>query len=148
MTLLDILKENTIKVNLDSRNKSDVLRELVGILKDAGAIRDYNGTLNTVKSNAYIHSTGLPANIAVSHVKTDAVNGLKLAIGISSEGIDFDSPDKQTSKLVFLLLAAPDMSGPHVEVLADIVRLAHRKPLCQALFSAQTPRQFVELLAG
>jgi fructose-specific phosphotransferase system IIA component len=148
MTLIDLITDKIIKTPLESKDKPDVLREMVQILKDAGEIDDFDEVLKAVQEREDKQSTGLTDNIAVPHAKTPAVKSLKLAIGISPEGIDFNSVDKQPSKLFFLLLAAPGMSGPHVEALAEIAKLAQSKTLCQALVSAKTAQEVVELLTG
>ncbi len=146
MALMDLVNENIIKVPLVSKDKPDVIRELVTILKDAGEITDFDSALKAVQAREDKQSTGLTDYIAVPHAKTSAVNSLKLAIGISPEGIDFDSLDKQPSRLFFLMLASPHMSGPHVQALAEIAKLSRSKMLCQALFNAQNAQQVVDLL--
>ncbi len=146
MALIDLVNEKIIKIPLVSKNKPDVIRELVGILKDAGEIDDFDAALKAVQDREYKASTGLTDNIAVPHAKTAAVTRLKLAVGIAPEGIDFDSLDKQPSKLFFLLLASPNMSGPHVAALAEIAKLSRSKALCHALYSAESGHQAVELM--
>jgi len=144
--LIDLVTEKIVKIPLESKNKPDVLRELVQILKDAGEIEDYDGALKAVQERESKLSTGLEDGIAVPHCKTAAVSSLKLAIGISPEGIDFDSVDGKPSKLFFLLLAAPNLSGPHVEALAEIAKLAQSKAFCSALTQAANAKQVVDLM--
>ena len=148
MALIDLVVEKIVKIPLESSDKPDVIRELVKVLKDAGEIDDFETALQAVQDREDKQSTGLTDGIAVPHAKTTAVKSLKLAIGISPEGIDFDSMDHQPSKLFFLLLAAPNMSGPHVEALAEIAKLSRSKALCKALANADSPKEVVELLAG
>jgi len=144
--LIDLVTEKIVKIPLESKNKPDVLRELVQILKDAGEIEDYDGALKAVQDRESKLSTGLEDGIAVPHCKAAAVSSLKLAIGISPEGIDFDSVDGKPSKLFFLLLAAPNLSGPHVEALAEIAKLAQSKAFCSALTHAANAKQVVDLM--
>ncbi|MBN1975358.1 MAG: PTS sugar transporter subunit IIA [Sedimentisphaerales bacterium] len=148
MALIDLVVENIVKIPLESTDKPDVIRELVQILKDAEEIYDYDSALKAVQDREDKQSTGLTDGIAVPHAKTSAVASLKLAIGISPDGIEFDSMDHQPSKLFFLLLASPGMSGPHVEALAEIAKLARSKALCKALVNAKDAREVVELIAG
>ena len=148
MALIDLVVEKIVKVPLESTDKPGVLRELVKVLSDAGEITDYDIALAAVQDREYKQSTGLTDGIAVPHAKTPAVTSLKLAIGISHDGIDFDSMDKQPSKLFFLLLASPGMSGPHVEALAEIAKLSRSKALCRALVNAEDAKEVVELLTG
>ncbi|MBN1803751.1 MAG: PTS sugar transporter subunit IIA [Sedimentisphaerales bacterium] len=148
MALIDMVEEKIVKVPLESRNKPDILRELVQILKDAGEIDDFDSVLNAVQEREDKQSTGLEQGIAVPHCKCSAVNSLKLAIGIAPGGIDFDSMDKQPTNLFFLLVASPDLSGPHVEALAEIAKLARSKSFCKALVNSESAREAVELLKG
>ena len=148
MTLIDLVIPEIVKIPLESKDKPDVLRELVQVLKDAGQIEDSNIVLKVVQEREDKQSTGLQDGIAVPHGKTAAVSSLKLAIGIAPEGIDFDSLDGQPTKLFFLLVAAPEQSGPHVEALAEIAKLARSKAFCQALAHADSAQTVVALMKG
>jgi len=148
MALIDMVTEKIVKIPLESKDKPDVLRELVGILKDAGEIDDFDIVLKAVQEREDKGSTGLEKSIAVPHAKASTVSSLKLAIGIAPEGIDFDSLDKQPSKLFFLLVAAPDQSGPHVEALSEIAKLSRSNAFCRALVNADSAAEVVELLKG
>jgi fructose-specific phosphotransferase system IIA component len=148
MALIDMIVEKVIKTPLTSKDKPDVLRELVQILKDAGEIDDFDKALAAVQEREDKMSTGLEKGIAVPHAKTDAVSSLKLAIGIAPEGIDFDSMDKDLSKLFFLLLAPPGQAGPHVEALAEIAKLARSTSFCKALINADNAQEVVDLMKG
>ena len=148
MALIDMVTERIVKIPLESKDKPDALRELVRILKDAEEIDDFECVLNAVQEREDKQSTGLEKGIAVPHAKTTAVSSLKLAIGIAPQGIDFDSLDKEPSMLFFLLLAPPSQSGPHVEALAEIAKLACSKSFCKALIRSENAREVVELMKG
>jgi len=148
MSLIDMVEEKIVKIPLVSKDKPDVLRELVRILKDADEIDDFETVLKAVQEREDKQSTGLEKGIAVPHAKTLAVSRLKLAIGIAPEGIDFDSLDGESSKLIFLLLAPPSQSGPHVQALAEIAKLASSMSFCNALIRSDNARQVVELMKG
>lgn len=148
MSFIDLVVPEVIKLPLESRDKPDVLRELVAVLRNAGKIRDFDAVLKAVQEREYKGSTGLEEGIAVPHGKTAAVSSLQLAIGIAPQGIDFDSLDGKPTKLFFLLIGSPDQSGPHVQALADVARLAQSKAFCRALVGAQSVEEIVELIKG
>jgi fructose-specific phosphotransferase system IIA component len=148
MTFIELVKEKIVKTPLVSKDKADVLRELVQVLKDAGQIEDYDAVLKAVQEREAKMSTGLQDGIAVPHGKTDAVSGLTLAIGISPNGVDYDALDGEPSKLFFLLVAPPGQSGPHVMALSDIAKLARSKAFCKALVQAESAQEVVELIQG
>ena len=146
MSLISLVVEKIVKVPLESKDKADAIRELVQILKDAGEISDFDAVLKAVQDREFKGSTGLQDGIAVPHGKTSAVSTLKLAIGISPDGIDFDSLDGKPAKLIFLLVASPGMSGPHVAALAEIAKIANSKAFCKSLISAGSSQEVVELM--
>ncbi len=148
MAFIDLVQEKIVRIPLVSTDKAGVLRELVQILKDAGEIEDYDAVFTAIREREEKLSTGLENGIAVPHGKSAAVSKLKLALGIAPEGIDFASIDGQPSRLFFMLVAPPNQSGPHVEALAEIVKLVQSKAFCRALTGSKDAREVVELIRG
>jgi fructose-specific phosphotransferase system IIA component len=148
MALVDLISPEVVKVPLVSRSKPSVIRELVEVLKDAGKINDVESVLDAINKREEQGSTGLELGIAVPHAKCDSVNSLTLAIGISPEGIDFNSFDGKPSHLFFLMLAPPGQSGPHIEALAEIAKLSHSRAFCNSIVHSRTPEEVVELFRG
>ncbi|MBU1076352.1 MAG: PTS sugar transporter subunit IIA [Spirochaetes bacterium] len=122
MSLIDITEKNCIKVDLESLDKEGVIEELVDLLVNAGKIKDKQKAIDDIMEREKKGSTGLEKGIAVPHAKTEAVDKLSLAFGISKDGVDFNAMDGEYSYLILLLLAPPGASGPHVEALASIAR--------------------------
>lgn len=146
MTLIDQISEDVVKVPLEQTNKTDVIRELLDILADAGKLSDSDRAYNALLERESQGSTGLEYGIAVPHAKTDAVETLTIAIGISPDGIEFGAMDGRPSKLFVLLLAPPGQSGPHIEALAEIARLSRSEAFLRALISSRSPADLLELL--
>lgn len=146
MSLSDLIRPEVVKVPLVAQAKSDVIAEMLDVLVDAGKVSDRERAMNALLERESLGSTGLESGIAVPHAKTDAVDRLTLAIGISPDGIEFQSADGEPSKLFFLMLAPPDQSGPHIEALAEIARLARAPAFLKALARAGSPKEVVDLL--
>ena len=95
MALIDLVSEDIVIIPLDSKDKPDVLRELVQVLKDTGGIDDFDTALKAVQDREDKQSTGLEKGIAVPHGKTDAVSclnqeGSPLTSGKSHSNISYD----------------------------------------------------------
>lgn len=145
MALADQVNRDVVKVPLLSSDKTGVIRELVGILADAGKISDTEAVVSGVMERESLGSTGLEKGIAVPHAKTTAVDDLMIAIGISPEGVDFESLDGEPSTLFFLILAPPDKSGPHIQALTEIAGISRSNVFLKALKGARTADDVVEL---
>jgi len=118
---------------------------LVQILKDTGEIDDFDKVLLAINKREEMGSTGLEFGIAVPHARTDSVKNLTIALGISSEGTEFNALDGKPSHLFFLLLAPPDKSAQHIEALAEIAKLARSRSFCSLLMQANSAEKVVEL---
>jgi fructose-specific phosphotransferase system IIA component len=145
MALVDLITPEVVKVPLKSRDKSGVIEELIQVLKDSGKITEKEKAIEAIHKREALGSTGLEMGVAVPHAKTDAVKTLTIAIGVSPEGVEFGAIDGKPSKLFFLMLAAPNQSGPHIEALAEIAKLSKSKAFLDALMNAKTPEEVVKL---
>ncbi len=146
MALIDKITENVIKVPLQAVTKNDVLKELLDVLVAGGSVKDETKAYNALLERESKGSTGLENGIAVPHAKTDAVDDIQIAIGISSAGIDFQALDGQPSKVFFLILAAPDQSGAHIEALSEIARMTRSAAFMRALVGSLNAKEVVELI--
>jgi PTS system nitrogen regulatory IIA component len=146
MALVDLISPEVVKVPLAAATKNEVLRELVQLLLDAGRIPEFASVYDALAKREALGSTGLEQGVAVPHAKTAAVRRLTAAIGIAPRGVDFQAIDSQPSKLFFLLLAPPDQSGPHIQALAEIARLAKSPAFLRLLSGASSGKEVVDLI--
>lgn len=145
MPLIDLIEEAIVSVPLQASGKAAVIGELIETLRRAGKLTDVQAATRAVLDREAKGSTGLSDGIAVPHGKTTAVSTLTLAIGISNQGIDFEAIDGNPVRLVFLIMAPPDQSGPHIEALAEIARMSRSKAFCSALMDCRSPEEVVRL---
>jgi len=145
MSILDLISEDCIKVPLESRKKNDVLREMINLLKSAGKIDDENIVYQAVRTREDEGSTGLGEGIAIPHAKIEGIPSLTMAIGISPEGVDFESLDGQDSKVFFMILAPADQAGAHIQALSEVSRLTRSAAFMRTLIHSQNPAEVLEL---
>lgn len=146
MSLLDITEKECIKINLEALDKEGAINELVSILDKAGKITSKDQVVHDIMEREKKGSTGLEKGIAVPHAKTEAVDKLVMAIGISKDGVDFNAIDNEYSFIILLLLAPPGSSGPHVEALASIARFLTPPGIREKMKNAQSPDDIVSII--
>ncbi len=149
MSLLELVDERAISTHLESLEKEDVIKELIELLIKSGKIKEENKgkAIEDVLAREKKGSTGLEKGVAVPHAKTEAVSELSMAIGISKEGVDFNSIDGEYSYIFFMLLAPPGSSGPHVEALSQIARFMTPAGVREKLKNANTPEDVIKVIA-
>jgi fructose-specific phosphotransferase system IIA component len=118
-----ILSEDNVLVDLKSRRKFDVLRELSAVFVDDDAIEDPKQFLADLIRREQESSSGIGKGVAVPHVHEDSISRQILAIGVSREGIDFVSVDEVPVHVVAMLGTPRKHQKQHMELLAELSRL-------------------------
>ena len=151
MSIMEFLDERAVTSDLKtSHSKEEVIRELVGLLVQAGSIkeRDVNKLVQILLKRESLGSTGIGQGVAIPHGKSDCVSRLVAAFGVSRSGVHFDALDGEPVTLFFLLVAPEDSAGPHLKALARISRLLKDKHFRDGLRSAKDERVLVGIIQG
>lgn len=90
--------------------------------------------------------TGLGNGLAVPHARIEGLKAPVVGLGISREGIDFDSADGQPARLIFFILIPKADDGAQIELLADIARTFSNAELRDRVLRAETYTQLRGLL--
>lgn len=145
MKLSERLTPNRIRIPLTSETKDEVLRELVSILPNHDD-EARERILQAIVEREAKMSTGIGQGVAIPHGKCELVTEMEIAFGISARPIDFASLDGKPVLIFFLLVSAPDKSGPHIRALAQISRMLSSPSLRDELGAARTPEDVVRLI--
>lgn len=143
-----ILTKDTIVMRLKSDAKDGVIEELIDVLVTAGKVKDRKAALKAVVEREKKMSTGLQNGIAIPHGKTDTIDSLVASIGISPDGIPFESLDGQPARIILLTVSPASRTGPHIQFLADISRVLHSEQTRQRVLEAKTEDEVLDLLSG
>jgi fructose-specific phosphotransferase system IIA component len=146
MNIRKAITKETIRLNLVSREKTAIIEELVDLLDRAGRISDRKAVLKCVLEREKKMSTGMHNGLAIPHGKTDTVEGLVAAVGLIPEGVDFESMDKQPSRIFILTVSPANRAGPHIQFLAEISRLLNRADVRKQILEADNPDTLHALL--
>jgi len=123
MQMDQILISGFINENLQAKNKTDALQELVQTIIDGGLKLDLAAVMEVLQQREKLGSTGIGDGVAIPHGKIPLLPELVVAFGRSKEGISFDSIDGKPVHIFFLLLAPENSAGQHLKVLAKISKM-------------------------
>ena len=148
MKFSDFIKVTAIKADLASFDKPGVIRELVESLAAAGSVKgsDVEGIVAAIMKREELGSTGIGRGVAVPHTKHASAEKLVGTVGVSSEGIDFNSLDGDKVQLFFLLISPPDRPGDHLRALENISRQLRDDTFCRFLKLAKSSHDIQQLL--
>ena len=148
MNLKKVLTPDSILPEITTGSKEDVIRQMIDFLADSGKITDREAALKAVLDRESKMSTGMQNGIAIPHGKTDSVDRLIVAVGISREDIDFAALDEKPSRIFIMTLSPANRTGPHIQFLAEISKVLGRPELRDQLVAASSPNQILTLLTA
>jgi len=146
MDTVDLLDESLITLSLKATDKYQAIEELLDLLVRAGKVKDRELALKDLIEREQYLSTGLENGLAVPHAKTDAVDTVLLAFGLSRQGIEFESVDGKPAHFIFLVLSPRETSGPHIRILAQITRMFKDPDVPQQMMNAKSPSDIIEII--
>lgn len=146
--IVDYMNEKLINLNLNSKNRDEVLFELSELLEKSENI-------NSVEKDVYkalverekLGSTGIGKGVAIPHAKTESASKLTIALGISRKGIDFNSLDDEDINLFFVFASPNKDSRIYLKVLARISRLIREKEFRDNLMKCSSAKQILECIS-
>lgn len=148
MKFSDFVSTKSIQAELKSSDKESVISELVDSLLSAGEIKssDREDIIKAIMKREELGSTGIGRGIAVPHTKHPSVDRLVGTVGVSGEGVDFESLDGEKVQLFFLLVSPPDRPGDHLRALENISRQLRDETFCRFLKQSKSAEDIVQLL--
>jgi len=148
MKFSDFVNVSSIRADLTAADKPAVIRELVEGLAAAGAIPsgEVSGIVAAIMKREELGSTGIGRGVAVPHTKHLSVEKLVGTVGVSVEGVDFNSLDGDKVQLFFLLVSPPDRPGDHLRALENISRQLRDDTFCRFLKQARSAQDIHQLL--
>ena len=121
--ITDYMSEELVSLDLKAKNKDEALKELSDLIGKSNKIEVKEGIYKALLERENLGSTGIGKGVAIPHAKTDAAQGLTIAFGVSRDGIDFKSLDKEKVKIFFVFASPFKDSQVYLKVLARISRL-------------------------
>jgi len=145
MKLSEILSPKKIKLDLKAKDKPEVLRELVKMLKLPSPAAQT--LVSTLIARENLGSTAVGGGIAIPHCRSVVVSKVRVAVGRTEKPIDYDAPDGKKVSLFFLIVAPPVGSpGDYLLVLGAVAQVAKQLAKDRRLRKVSTPEEFLSLI--
>lgn len=151
-----LLRSETVAVGIPGGNKDTVIDAVVDLLAADDRVQSIDRLREAVHEREEQMSTGVGLGLALPHARTDAVSDTVAAFAVTSEPAEFQAPDGEPVRLVFLLAGPRADVSLHIRVLSRISRLMQRDRLRTRLLATTSAAEVIaafeeaemELLAG
>lgn len=146
MKLSDVLTKERIVINVNGRDKYEVLEKLVHVAKTSNKVTNESDLLKKVIEREKIKSTGIGGGIGIPHAQTSGVNEIIACLGISEQGIEFNSIDGNPVHLIFLIATKERANSKYLGLLSQIARLFIDESFRQKVIKSPSPEETMNLI--
>ncbi len=148
MALIDVLNKNNIEVNLDVKNKNQLIHEIAELACLNPVLKDV--TLETVEKaleeRENLASTGLGSGVAVPHCRLPGITTFVVGIATTKKGIDFDAIDSEKVNIFPFVIGPDENPKEHLKALSGMARLLRNPDTRGAIRATKTAAELYSLL--
>ena len=138
---LNCFVDGSVVCELQSTDKYEVLHELIEkapiFQKGLDKLLLEKAVVNREKQQ----STGFGHGVAVAHGTIKGLDTIRIALGVSRKGIDFDSLDGEPVQLLFVVASPPKMQIEYLLALSILTGLVRNKTFRDEILSYREPEQ-------
>ena len=146
MKITDLLKKDSIDLNVQAQSKEELLKKAVKLMQNNGNINNQEEYLKLVMNREKEGSTGIGEGIAIPHGKGESISKPGLAAMVIPDGADFESLDGKPVKLLFLIAAPNSKENIHLEVLSRLSTLLMDEDFREKLIHAKSKEEFLHII--
>ncbi|MDR1300937.1 MAG: PTS sugar transporter subunit IIA [Treponema sp.] len=143
MQLSDIFRPDLIKLDLESKTKDEVFKELVETIARVYPKFNRQEMVDAVISRENRLNTAILPGVAVPHGYCQVVNGIIGALGFSRTGIEYGSLEPVHT--IFMLLMDVSSREYHLRVLSRLLEMLNSKSFA-VIPAAESPQEVYDML--
>lgn len=144
MKIDELLRAETITLDLVATDKVSAIKELIQLLAKQGIVSDTEELLIAVLKREAQMPTGIGLGIAIPHARTVAVNESAVAFGRSQEGVVFSPDHPSGAHLIFLIVVPLETDDEHLRILAHISRKLVHEEVRERLRTATSSQEIID----
>lgn len=148
MKLNELVTPDSVECVTGIASKKRTLEHLAELLAKQSGSEHALEIFQQLTEREKLGSTSLGHGVALPHTRTDLCDKAYGAFIKLSEGIDFDSPDRQPTDLLFALMVPSHYTDEHLKILAGLAALFNDKTFCDNLRNANSNAELHSILTG
>jgi mannitol/fructose-specific phosphotransferase system IIA component (Ntr-type)/CBS domain-containing protein len=146
MRLANLLDEDLIACDLKVINKQAAIRELLELVRKKYPEHDYDAIYQSVMDREEIENTSYGRGIAFPHARTDSVDEMYIAVGISKRGLEDKTPDNKTLHMVCLMLTPSNIAKLYLQTLSAFASFARAQGNLDRVVKAKSPGAVIDAI--
>ena len=146
MRITDLLSKDGIELNVNAKDKNDIINKMTKLRLKTGRITDLNAYKELVLKREEEGSTGVGEGIAIPHGKGDCVTEPGLVAMVVPNGVEYDALDGKPVNLLFMIAAPNTSDNVHLDVLSRLSTMLMDTEFKNKLISAKSKEEFLNII--
>jgi fructose-specific phosphotransferase system IIA component len=126
LKIQNLLIQDMILLGLESQEREEALKEMIGFLKKRNRITKEKDLYEKLIQREKLGSTAIGDGVAIPHCKVKGVREPVIMLAVSEKGVNFYSIDGKPSHLFFLVVSSPENPSLNLQILAAIAHLVRK----------------------
>lgn len=146
MRITDLLSKDGSELNVNAKDKNDIINKMTKLMLKTGRITDLNAYTELVLKREEEGSTGVGEGIAIPHGKGDCVTEPGLVAMVVPNGVEYDALDGKPVNLLFMIAAPNTSDNVHLDVLSRLSTMLMDTEFKNKLISAKSKEEFLNII--
>lgn len=149
VSLREFIGPSAVTATLRGNDVQDVVAQMMELLQQSGAFSDEIAAEvhDAMLERERFGTTAVGGGIAIPHGKHDGVREVSIAIGVSREGIDFNSLDGKPVHVVMATVSPTYEAATYLQLLQSASFVLGDRMTVQRLKQATSPEEILELIS-
>ena len=148
MVLRELFPKDTIVVHLSSTEKDELFEELIETIYSFHPNFKKQEALDCLNEREAKMTTGIMHSVAIPHALIPSMHGAVGAIGISHEGIDYDSLDKAPVHVVFMIVGGENETEQHIQILKQLASVLQIPDFVKTILSLKSASEIYNFICN
>ena len=144
-SIISLLDKKHVFANLESTNKTEILKTLVASFKDDVDADELDAIEDAILEREKIMSTGVGKGLAIPHGKSTGINDSHVAFALLDSPVDYEAIDGEPVSMVFLLAGPSSSNSLHIKMLSRISRMMNNNTFRDKLKKCSTPEEIINV---
>lgn len=145
--LTSLMDVSRILILKGKQKKDDVLKNLIKLIAAEEKYGSEDDLEWGIMHREELMSTGIGKNIATPHTPVSGIEESCIAMALCPEGVtDYQSPDSQAVKLIFMIITPKDNAAHQLKILASIGELFYDGRLKAACLASGDPERCLDII--
>lgn len=146
MKLSKLLSDDLVLADMPATTKKEAIALLIERISQQFPLLDREKIAAAVDERERIENTSYGHGFAFPHARTDEVQRMYIAVGVSKRGLTDKTPDGVPLRAVCLMLTPSNISQLYLQTLSAFARLARHAEHLKKMLEVQTPAEVIDVI--